>query len=150
MILIVSCSPSHQIRCVESEAEKKIKPSLTSSDSPARCCPALSASARTAERCPNASLSCCTEEETKRTKTTSQETQTQDNRHEEGEKRSDLTNLWTFSSRALSFQPALDAGEAEQVSAAQSGKPVFSRRRPGLEADGAGVAFALVGLRRLD
>lgn len=59
------------------------------------------------------------------------------------------THLWTFSGHALSFQPALDAGEAEEMSAAQSGQPVFARRRPRLEADGADVAFALFGLRRL-
>lgn len=61
-----------------------------------------------------------------------------------------LADLRTFGGRALSFQPALDAGEAEQVSAAQGGQSVFARRRPRLEADGAVVAFALLALRRLE
>lgn len=59
-------------------------------------------------------------------------------------------DLWTFSGLALSFQPALDAGEAEEVSAAQSGQSVFACGRPRLEADGAGVAFGLLAVRRLD
>ena len=60
-----------------------------------------------------------------------------------------VTDLRTFSGHALSFQPALDAGEAEEMSAAQGGQTVLARRRPRLEADGADVAFALFGLRRL-
>ncbi len=61
-----------------------------------------------------------------------------------------ITDLWTFSGRALSFQPALDAGEAKQVSAAQSGQSVFARCCPRLETDGAVVAFALLAVRWLD
>lgn len=61
-----------------------------------------------------------------------------------------VRNLGALGGRALSFEPALDAGEAEQVAAAQSGQPVVARRRPRLEADGAGVAFALLAVGRLD
>lgn len=64
------------------------------------------------------------------------------------EKSSKRTDLRTFSSRSLSLQPALDACEAEKVSAAEGGKPVFPRSRPRLEADGAVVTFTLLPMQR--
>lgn len=65
-------------------------------------------------------------------------------------KSSNLADLWTFSGWSLSFQPALDAREAKEVSAAQGRQPVFARCRPRLKADGAVVAFALLAVRWRD
>lgn len=61
-----------------------------------------------------------------------------------------LADLRTFSRRALSFQPVLDASEAEEVSAAQRRQPVLARRRPRLEADAAVVAFAFLAVWGLE
>lgn len=61
---------------------------------------------------------------------------------------SSAADLRTFGGGSLSFQPALDAREAEEVSAAQRRQPVLPRRRPRLEADGAGVAFTFLALRQ--
>lgn len=61
-------------------------------------------------------------------------------------KHRNLTDLRTFSGRTLSLQPALDAGEAEEMSAAQGGQSVFARCRPRLKADGAVVAIALLAV----
>lgn len=58
------------------------------------------------------------------------------------------SHLWTFSRRALSFQPALDTGVTEEVTAPQSGESVLAGRRPRFEADGAGVTFILVTVRQ--
>lgn len=57
-------------------------------------------------------------------------------------------DLRTLGGGSLSFEPAQDAGEAEEVAAAQRRQPVLAGRRPRLEADGAGVALALLALGR--
>lgn len=57
-------------------------------------------------------------------------------------------DLRTLGGSSLSFEPAQDAGEAEEVAAAQCRQPVLAGRRPRLEADGAGVALALLALGR--
>lgn len=57
-------------------------------------------------------------------------------------------DLRTLGGGPLSFEPAQDAGEAEEVAAAQRRQPVLAGRRPRLEADGAGVALALLALGR--
>lgn len=62
----------------------------------------------------------------------------------------ECADLWAFSSLTLRPQPAVDAGEAEEMAAAQRSQPVFARRRPRLEADGAAVALAFLAVRRLE
>lgn len=118
-------------------------------------CRALSASERTATRCLNASLSCCTTDKQKHVIISVQEWHAGCGEKKEEWfnfllKSSNLADLWTFSGWSLSFQPALDAREAKEVSAAQSRQPVFARCRPRLKADGAVVAFALLALRWRD
>lgn len=117
---------------------KQRRRSLTSLSSLAPCCPALSVLERTGARCRNALLSCYT----KITKKTNYILTFDLPPVIDGI--SLPSHLRTFSGWALSFQPALDTGVTEEVTAPQSGESVLAGRRPRLEADGAGVAFILV------
>lgn len=58
------------------------------------------------------------------------------------------TDLGTLGSLALALHPAVDAGVAEEMSAAQGGQAVLPWRGPGLKADRAGLPIPLIPLGR--